>query len=107
MSPEGRVSVEAVHRKFDAKVVEVELNPGTDHGFSMLEAGTDGYSIDAFKPASQPTYTIRATPNIAKGATRPGPQDSSSLLQKLASLKTYVDEKVVLQMIQFFAAQIP
>jgi len=43
----------------------------------------------------------------ATGLTRPGPQDSGSLRQKLASVKTYVDEKVVLQMIQFFAAQIP
>ena len=32
MSPEGRVNVEAVHRKFDAKVIEVELSPGTEHG---------------------------------------------------------------------------
>ncbi|DBA89314.1 TPA: Protein kinase, membrane associated tyrosine threonine 1 [Trebouxia sp. C0005] len=107
MFPEGRVSVEAVHRKFDAKVVEVELSPGTDHGFSVLEAGIDGYSLDAFKPASEHTYTIRVTPNIATGLTRPGPQDSGSLRQKLASVKPYVDEKVVLQMIQFFAAQIP
>ena len=66
MFPEGRVSVEAVHRKFDAKVVEVELSPGTDHGFSVLEAGIDGYSLDAFKPASEHTYTIRVTPNIGE-----------------------------------------
>ena len=66
MSPEGRVSVEAVHRKFDAKVVEVELSPGTDHGFSVLEAGIGGYSTDAFKPASEHTYPIRVTPNIGE-----------------------------------------
>ncbi|KAL0050569.1 hypothetical protein WJX82_002443 [Trebouxia sp. C0006] len=53
-----------------------------------LEAGIDGYSLDAFKPASEHTYTIRVTPNIATGLTRPGPQDSGSLRQKLASVKT-------------------
>ncbi len=75
---EGRVSVEAVHRKFDAKVVEVELSPGTDHGFSLLEAATDGYSLDSFKPASEHTYAIRVTPNVGE------PQYSSNVASCIA-----------------------
>ena len=70
---EGRVSVEAVHRKFDAKVVEVEPTPGTDHGFSLLEAATDGHSLDSFKPALEHTYAIKVTPNAGE------PQYSSNV----------------------------
>ena len=64
--PGSRVSVEAVHRRADTKVVEVELSPEADHGFPLLEAAADGYSLDSFKPASEHTCNVKVTPNVGE-----------------------------------------
>ena len=51
---------------FDARVVEVKLDPGTDHAFSMLQAGVGDLSVDIFKPASEHAYAIIVTPSAGQ-----------------------------------------
>ena len=44
--------------KFDAMLVEVELDPAEAGSFTVLDTDENGYSMQSFKPASELTYNI-------------------------------------------------
>jgi len=54
----NKVKVQSVLYKFDAMLVEVELDPAEAGSFTVLDADENGYSMQSFKPASELTYNI-------------------------------------------------
>ncbi len=54
----NKVKVQSVLYKFDAVLVEVELDPAEAGSFTVLDADEHGYSMQSFKPASELTYNI-------------------------------------------------
>ena len=54
----NKVKVQSVLYKFDAMLVEVELDPAEAGSFTVLDTDENGYSMQSFKPASELTYNI-------------------------------------------------
>ena len=54
----NKVKVQSVLHKFDAMLVEVELDPAEAGNFTVLDADESGYSMQSFKPAEELTYNI-------------------------------------------------
>ena len=52
--------------KFDAMLVEVELDPAEAGIFTALDADENGYSMQSFKPASELTYKILPKSNAGE-----------------------------------------
>ncbi len=52
--------------KFDAMLVEVELDPAEAGNLTVLDADENGYSMQSFKPASELTYNILPKSNAGE-----------------------------------------
>ena len=62
----NKVKVQSVLYKFDAMLVEVELDPAEAGSFTVLDADENGYSMQSFKPASELTYNILPKSNVGE-----------------------------------------
>ena len=62
----NKVKVQSVLCKFDAMLVEVELDPADAGSSTVLDADENGYSMQTFKPASELTYSILSKSNAGE-----------------------------------------
>ena len=64
--PGNKVKVQSVLDKFDALLVEVELENAEAGSHAVLDADGNGYSMQSFKPAREHTYNIVSKPTAGE-----------------------------------------